>query len=403
VPLRYIPIAAIFLSGENMRIEATEVDELAESIRQIGLLEPLVVEQAGKASFRLICGHRRLAASREAGLKKVPCMVREFDSTAGRLTAMLAENVHREHLSPIEEGRACQRLVDEGLTQTEVAYLLGKTDFYVSTRISFLSLSKAMQTKLHRGEMTMAEANEHVRAERARERGKDRASRPPQARFTIMYADKLIRILEGGSVPLHDKDVAKRLERLRQALNALTSEDEATGEIRVQKRRCKDPDCITLLSKSNDGEELRGPPEARVRMTLDTLSIGCSLVQWKGEKGRCNWCDKELTGRQTRWCSRDCTEAYSVNHWWSYASRAAKDRDGHRCKKCGRGPAPTARLEVHHVVAAEGKHSTASCIHHLENLETLCRPCHLEEERTKREQARNLASHPRLDLETADA
>jgi ParB/RepB/Spo0J family partition protein len=254
VPLRYIPIAAIFLSGENMRIEATEVDELAESIRRIGLLEPLVVEQAGKSSFRLICGHRRLAASREAGLKKVPCTVRQFETDADRLAAMLAENVHREHLSPIEEGRACQRLVDEGLTQVEVAELLGKNDYYVSTRISYLSLSKAMQKKLHRGEMTMAEANEYVRAERARERGKDRASRPPQARFTIMYADKLIRILEGGSVPLHDNDVAKRLERLRRALNALTGDAESTGEIRVQKRTCKHPGCISILSRLNSSD-----------------------------------------------------------------------------------------------------------------------------------------------------
>lgn len=249
-----IPLTAIFLSGDNMRIEATDVDELAESIRHLGLLQPIVVEPSGD-SFRLVCGHRRLAACREAGLEKVPAtIVTPYPTTVDRLIAMAAENVHREALSPIEEGRAYQRMVNEGLTQSEIAEKLGKTDFHVSTRISFLSLPKTMQTRLHEGSMTMAEANEYVRDRRAKERGNDRQSRPPQARFTIMWADKLIRILEGGSVPLHDKDVAKRLERLRRALNAFASEDDTTGEIRVQKRRCKHPGCITLLSKSNDGD-----------------------------------------------------------------------------------------------------------------------------------------------------
>lgn len=171
-------------------------------------------------------------------------------------------------------------------------------------------------------------------------------------------------------------------------------------------------------------------------MTLDTLSIGCPLVQWRGEKGHCNWCDKELTGRQQRWCSAECSDAYGRNHWWSYASKAAKERDGNRCTSCGLPPTPFLeakppmphgsdreavnkwrravwdwyreeiharrnRLEVHHVVAAEGKHSRASCVHHLDNLVTLCHPCHVEEERTKRERARNLAGHPALNLDVS--
>lgn len=166
----------------------------------------------------------------------------------------------------------------------------------------------------------------------------------------------------------------------------------------------------------------------------------CLLVAWKGEKGHCNWCDKELTGRQLRWCSTTCSEAYGTNHWWGWASKAAKDRDGHRCTRCGHSPSTftepepdldwndaakpqwqdfkldngkldhlkfskamaewrrphdewsrrrgqhrrRTQLEVHHIKAAKGKHSTASCIHHLDNLVTLCHACHLEAERARR-------------------
>lgn len=115
-------------------------------------------------------------------------------------------------------------------------------------------------------------------------------------------------------------------------------------------------------------------------MSLDTLSIGCPLVQWKGEKGRCNWCDKELTGRQQRWCSSTCSEAYGRNHWWTAAREAAKDRDGWKCTQCGSDSA----LEVHHIEAAVGRHSRADCIHHVDNLVTLCHWCHLAAEQLKR-------------------
>lgn len=180
-------------------------------------------------------------------------------------------------------------------------------------------------------------------------------------------------------------------------------------------------------------------------MPLDTLSIECPLVLWRGEKGRCNWCDKELTGRQQRWCSSLCSDAYGRNHWWGYASKAAKERDGWRCTRCGHaptefdeakptiGPAPELRpfagdldawrramfewrlplkewedrkqahrrrtqLEVHHIAAAEGAHNRPSCLHHLDNLVTLCHPCHLEAERERKREAWEARNQTALSL-----
>lgn len=247
--VRLVPIDTIRLSGENMRLGADDIDELTESIREHGLLQPLVLTH----DLVLVCGHRRLAACRRAGLTDVPCTLREFESDADRFSAMIAENVHRRHLSPLEEGRAFERLMEEreGMTQREVAGLIGKSEFYVSQRLSVLELPLAIQMKVHEGEMSLNEAVE--------KRRKPRGSRPPEPRdqaqrWQLFYIDKLLRWLEGGHVPLHLKEFAQRLNLLRDALNALANDDEHSGAIKVQVRLCQHPGCKSALSRYNRGD-----------------------------------------------------------------------------------------------------------------------------------------------------
>jgi DNA-directed RNA polymerase subunit RPC12/RpoP len=119
--------------------------------------------------------------------------------------------------------------------------------------------------------------------------------------------------------------------------------------------------------------------------------------------GGCAWCGAELPPRRRTWCSDRCGTAFWNNHWWSQARREAKRRDKYRCRRCGhvapkrparvRFPTETAyraamrawragkplnRLEVNHRVPALGAHRMLSCVHHLDNLETLCVNCHKE-------------------------
>jgi DNA-directed RNA polymerase subunit RPC12/RpoP len=95
------------------------------------------------------------------------------------------------------------------------------------------------------------------------------------------------------------------------------------------------------------------------------------------------------------WCSDRCAERFWNNHWWTLARRAAKRRDRYRCKRCGHKPPPrshptykrlrkTDRLEVNHIRQALGAHRALSCLHHLENLETLCLDCHREQTAAQR-------------------
>lgn len=122
----------------------------------------------------------------------------------------------------------------------------------------------------------------------------------------------------------------------------------------------------------------------------DALLQGCPLSAWLGDEKRCRWCNRELTGRQQRWCSDACPQEAIANHWWAEARRAAFVRDGERCVRCGpNASVPKRGFQVHHRdVRAFGRHSQTSCCHHLDGLETLCHAHHLAAHRkSKRRKA----------------
>jgi len=130
-----------------------------------------------------------------------------------------------------------------------------------------------------------------------------------------------------------------------------------------------------------------------------SLLAACTLARAQAEG--CAWCGQPLPARRRTWCSERCSNAFWDNHWWSRARVAAKRRDKYRCARCGhvppkrpsraRFPVEAAyraamrvwragraenRVEVNHREPALGAHGTLSCIHHLDNLETLCVTCH---------------------------
>lgn len=118
----------------------------------------------------------------------------------------------------------------------------------------------------------------------------------------------------------------------------------------------------------------------------DYIPAECTLFPYRKERGRCHHCGTMLTKRQTRWCSKACSQVFEINHYWQFARRAALKRDRYRCVKCGVEPLRSTRmtvvekeiwLEVNHIVPREGQGYNAGCHHHLAGLETLCHPCHV--------------------------
>jgi len=134
-----------------------KLKELENSIRENGVIQPIVVQKQGDG-YEIICGERRWRASRKAGLKKIPAVIREVSNTQS-LQMALIENIHRQDLNPIEEAQAYKRLSHEfGLTQEVIAKQVGKNRATVANYLRLLKLSKAFQEDLITGQLTMGHA-----------------------------------------------------------------------------------------------------------------------------------------------------------------------------------------------------------------------------------------------------
>jgi len=138
-------------------IKSESLVDLVESIKEHGILEPLVVAKT-PAGFQLIAGERRWRASKIVGLKRVPVVVRET-TARGMLEMALVENVQRENLNPIERAQGFQRLLDEfGLGVTEISKRVGKSPAYVSNTLRLLTLPDAIKDGLISQDITEGHA-----------------------------------------------------------------------------------------------------------------------------------------------------------------------------------------------------------------------------------------------------
>ena len=141
------------------------LDELAASVRQLGIIQPLTVRALGDGRYELISGERRLRASRRAGLTRVPCYVREADTEA-MLEMAIVENVQREDLNPVEVALGYQRLMEEvGLTQEDVADKVGKSRPTVANALRLLKLPPRVQASLREGALSAGHARALVGVE----------------------------------------------------------------------------------------------------------------------------------------------------------------------------------------------------------------------------------------------
>jgi len=134
-----------------------EMDELVASIKEKGIITPLLVSRSAKG-YVLIAGERRLKAAKKAGLKKVPVVIRE-STPLESLELALIENIHRKDLNPIEEALAYQRwLQDSGTTQDALAKKLGKDRSTISNTLRLLNLPMVIQQDLIDGRLSMGHA-----------------------------------------------------------------------------------------------------------------------------------------------------------------------------------------------------------------------------------------------------
>ncbi len=159
-----------------------ELESLAASIKEKGILQPLVVRKVAENHYELIAGERRLRAAQLSGLEKVPVLVKDI-AISDRLELALIENIQRENLSPLEEAEAYAKLIEEfGLTQEMVAKRVGKNRSTVANSLRILQLPDYAKTSLNNGKLS-----------------------PGHARVLLSLSD------EGQVKLLHDKIIAESL------------------------------------------------------------------------------------------------------------------------------------------------------------------------------------------------
>ncbi len=138
--------------------EEEAMSELVHSIREIGLLQPVVVRRTGVDDYELVMGERRWRAAQEAGLELLPAIVRETDDT-DMLRDALLENLHRSQLNPLEEASAYSQLLEDfSCTHEELAQRLGRSRPQISNTIRLLRLSPAVQRRVAAGVLSAGHA-----------------------------------------------------------------------------------------------------------------------------------------------------------------------------------------------------------------------------------------------------
>lgn len=136
----------------------TALKELAASIKEKGVLQPIIVSRTGDGTFRLIAGERRWRAASMAGLKKIPAMVKDV-SSADSLEIALIENIQREDLNPLEMAEAFHRLIkDFNLSQEELSVRVGKERATVANYLRLLKLPDEIKSFVNDGTLTMGHA-----------------------------------------------------------------------------------------------------------------------------------------------------------------------------------------------------------------------------------------------------
>ena len=158
--LKHLPVDILQRGAYQPRIDmkADALEELANSIRAQGVVQPIVVRPIGGGKYEIIAGERRWRATQLAGLHEIPAVVRDVTDQAAMAMALI-ENIQREELNPMEEAQALHRLIEEfGLTHQQTADAVGRSRASVSNLLRLLGLNEDVKRMLENGDIEMGHA-----------------------------------------------------------------------------------------------------------------------------------------------------------------------------------------------------------------------------------------------------
>lgn len=225
-----LPLSEIVPNKDQPRktFDEAALDELADSIRQHGILQPLLVRPIATGGYQLVAGERRWRASKRAGLKEVPVVVKELSDTETMEIAII-ENLQREDLNPIEEAEGLQALIDKcGFTQEQVAVSVGKSRPAIANSLRLLKLPLEVRDMAKNGEISAG----HARA--------------------LLAFDNEALIFEAAQNIVKNKMTVRDIERL-----AKISEKNSTVSVKHSKRRDSFYDEVELSLSETLGRRVK--------------------------------------------------------------------------------------------------------------------------------------------------
>ena len=194
--LRHVPVELIHPNPNNPRklFKESEVEDLANSIREKGILQPLVVRQRADRSFEIVAGERRWRAAQRAGVHDVPVLIRDF-SDGEALEIALVENIQRADLNAIEEARGFSQLLEQfHYTQQQLSDAIGKSRSHISNTLRLLSLPGQIRQQIEEGILTAG----HARALVASDEPEALAEKIIKLGMTVRQTEELARSAEGN-------------------------------------------------------------------------------------------------------------------------------------------------------------------------------------------------------------
>lgn len=240
-------------------LDEAALDALAESIRQHGLVQPIVVQKSGPGQYELIAGERRLRAARRCGLKLIPAIIRRY-TLAEAAEIALIENLQREDLDAIEEGLAYNRLMTEfGLTQEQTAQKVGKSRSHVANMVRLLQLPEAIKSLIVEGKLSMGQTRPLLQLPTEKQQC-EAALYILKYELSARKAEAFVRRLlaENGPKPEPDAHLALLQDRLKMALGTDVSiqmrSGPGRGKIEISfSSEAEFERLMSILTEENDG------------------------------------------------------------------------------------------------------------------------------------------------------
>ena len=227
-----LPVTAISPNPRQPRqvFDEEAMAELVHSIREVGLLQPVVVRRTGEESYELVMGERRWRATQEAGLTTIPAIVRDTGDDALLRDALL-ENLHRSELNPLEEAAAYQQLLDDfGCTHEELAARIGRSRPQISNTLRLLRLSPPVQRRVAAGVLSAGHARTLLGVDD--EAAQDRlASRVDAEGISVRGLEEIVAVGDLGS---EERPKVRRTRASAPALDDLAARLSDLYETRVK-------------------------------------------------------------------------------------------------------------------------------------------------------------------------